>query len=370
MLDPVVQFFSRIFEAIGRGVGWLVSIILWPFVAMSRWYTRRGWIVRGVVGLAVLLFLGLNIYFFWVTQRWTNFNPNYVAAYELQNQKLMPGTQLPDAPNTCQPSAIVNVTAGLVDFNVNQNEWVPSMLFYKLGLFGVVPWKNTPFFDNKASFQLGVNQVVRRVSVELVDQLGRVRGTSQIDQNLQNARGNLAYDEESWYFGLDPFGFKTPTPSFYRTAAADLGRFNQSLGNCSATFDARADNLLQFIDRMASDIGSTSEILRSKMESSNAGWLDPRADDRFWFAYGQLYAYYGVLSATKADFGAVLVERNLTQIWDRTLEQLRASLNMQPMIVSNGAESSALMPSHLATLGFYLLRVRSNLVEIRSIIDR
>ncbi len=29
-----------------------------------------------------------------------------------------------------------------------------------------------------------------------------------------------------------------------------------------------------------------------------------------------------------------------------------------------------MMPSHLTALGFYILRVRSNLVEIRSVLDR
>jgi hypothetical protein len=40
------------------------------------------------------------------------------------------------------------------------------------------------------------------------------------------------------------------------------------------------------------------------------------------------------------------------------------------MIISNGNESGWLMPAHLATLGFYILRVRSNLVEIRLVLDR
>ena len=40
------------------------------------------------------------------------------------------------------------------------------------------------------------------------------------------------------------------------------------------------------------------------------------------------------------------------------------------MIVSNGREDGWLMPTHLTTIGFYILRARSNLVEIRSILDR
>jgi hypothetical protein len=95
-----------------------------------------------------------------------------------------------------------------------------------------------------------------------------------------------------------------------------------------------------------------------------------RADDRFWFAYGQLYAYYGILVAAHSDFAAIITERNLTQIWDRMEEQLRSALDMQPAIISNGNESSFIFPSHLATMGFYLLRVRSQLIEVRAILDR
>jgi hypothetical protein len=51
-------------------------------------------------------------------------------------------------------------------------------------------------------------------------------------------------------------------------------------------------------------------------------------------------------------------------------EQLRAALDMQPAIISNGNESSFLFPSHLANMGFHLLRVRSQLIEIRSVLDR
>ena len=82
------------------------------------------------------------------------------------------------------------------------------MILYKLGLFGI-DWDHTPFFDNKASFQRGVNQALRRTAIELVDSLGRIRGTSQVDSNLQGARGNMQFDEFTWYFGLSPFGPKT-----------------------------------------------------------------------------------------------------------------------------------------------------------------
>ncbi|MFZ2101292.1 MAG: DUF2333 family protein, partial [Oricola sp.] len=397
MLDPIIAFFTRVFEYLGRAVGHLIAWLLWPFLALGRWYTRKGWILKTVVGGLIVGLIAFYGYFIFQTQYWANFDPDYPKGYSFAKTATLAGDPLPagsattqvatetnTAPETnaasagsvalgsqqtaqagapagggaCHSSDIVTVAADLVDFNVNQNRWISSMLASKLGFFGI-PWKNTPFLDNKAAFQLGINQVLRRTTTELVDTLGRVRGTSQIDQNLQDARTALAYPEDTWY--ISTRGPVQATPSRYRQALGHLRAFNEDLGACQASFDARADNMMQFLDRVAGDIGSTSDILRSRIEQSNAGWFDPRADDRFWFAYGQLYAYYGVLQGARSDFAAIIQERNLAALWDRMQEQLRSALNMQPLIVSNGQEASFIFPSHLATMGFYLLRVRSNL---------
>ncbi|RWM21007.1 MAG: DUF2333 family protein [Mesorhizobium sp.] len=380
MLDPIVNFFTRIFQWIGRGIGFAVGVILWPFIWAGHWYTQRGWILKAVLGLALLVLIGLYGYFIWNTQVWSNFNPAYAEAYNFtQPAGTTPAQPAPSATGetagvegevkTCTNSAIVQVAADLIDFNVNENAWISSMILYKLGFFGM-DWDRTPFLDNKASFQRGVNQAIRRTAVELVDTLGRVRGTSQIDQNLQDARGAITFDEETWYFGLRPFGPKTPTPSFYRTAANSLRAFNDRLMKCEVVFNARADNLMQFVDRIASDIGSTSDMIRDRSQNFNSGWFDTRADDRFWFAYGQLYGYYGILTAAHHDFQQILDNRGLTPLWNSVEGQLKAALAIQPLIISNGREDGWIMPTHLTTMGFYVLRVRSNLVEVRSVLDR
>ncbi|MGO6902478.1 DUF2333 family protein, partial [Rhizobium ruizarguesonis] len=337
---------------------------------------RRSWMIRLPVIAFVALLVALYGYFFWQTQVWTNFNPAFVDQYRLSERKVAAGQDVPvaegaaaTAPKTCQRSAIVDVAADLTDFDVNQNAWISSMLLYKMGFFGI-DWDHTPFLDNKASFQRGVNQAVRRTSAELVDTLGRVRGTSGINNDLQSARGNLQFDENSWYFGLNPFGPKTPTPSYYRSAIGSLRKFNTDLALCNVIFDGRADNLMQFIDRIANDLGGTSDMLAERSENHNRGWFDTRADDRFWFAYGQLYGYYAIMAAAQADFSQVVAERNLGTIWGGTMRQFQAALRIQPAIISNGRVDGLIMPSHLATMGFYILRVRSNLVEIRSVLDR
>ncbi|ANH04894.1 MULTISPECIES: DUF2333 family protein [Shinella] len=382
MLDPIVAFFQRIFAAIGRGIGLVIAWVLWPFLTVANWYRARGWIIKGPIGIGLVLLVGFYAYFIWQTQMWSGFSPDYVNSYNLAQRKQDAGSAssgqatTPAAgevaepePKTCVRSAIVDVTADLIDYNVNQNAWISSMLLYKLGLFGL-DWDRTPWFDNKASFQRGINQAVRRTAVELVDSLGRVRGTSGINADLQRARGNIQFDEETWYFGSDSLLPKTPTPTYYRTAMADLRKFNAALEACEAIFDGRSDNLIEFLDRIANDIGSTSAIIRERSEFHNGGWFDTRADDRYWFAYGQLYGYYGILSAAGADFDAVIKLRGIEPIWTESIKQLRSALNIQPAIISNGREDGWIMPTHLATMGFYVLRVRSNLVEMRDVLAR
>jgi hypothetical protein len=292
MLDPIVDFFTRVFQWIGRGIGFVIGILLWPFMWFGRWYTERGWILKTVLGAIIAGIIIAYGYFFYVTQFWTNFDPDYpgqvLADAPPQSASLLAGERIQTAQVTgtqggettatepaapapaapaqpaCKPSEIADMSAFLVDFNVNQNAWISSMLVSKLGLFSI-PWRNTPWFDNKAAFQLGINQVMRRTTTELVDTLGRARGTSRIDQNLQNARTALAWDEDAWYVGVR--GPTRPTPSVYRDAIESLNAFNASLQQCQATFDARADNLMQFLDRIAGDMGSTSDILRGQIEA-------------------------------------------------------------------------------------------------------
>ena len=167
MLDPVIEFFERIFNAIGRGIGVVISMLLWPFVAVGRWYRGRNWIIRVPILLILLVLLVGYGHFIWVAERWVNWNPDYPDSYDMDGRTVTVGEPVNASdPNTCAPSQIVLVTRDLIDFNVNQNTWVPSHPLSKAGLFGI-DWKNTPFLDNKAAFQLGINTVIRRTTIEL-----------------------------------------------------------------------------------------------------------------------------------------------------------------------------------------------------------
>ena len=92
--------------------------------------------------------------------------------------------------------------------------------------------------------------------------------------------------------------------SQYRQAVEALKSYNHRLASGEATYDRRADNLIAFLDRVSSDLGSASAALDDRTLQSNAGYFDFRADDVFYNIKGRLYGYSLILrdvgSATSA----------------------------------------------------------------------
>jgi hypothetical protein len=138
MLDLIASFPSRALRLIGRH---------FLAVRMGGALVRATWLaLKMVIGAMLLTVIGLYGFFFWNTQRWAKFNPDYVAAYHLPAIGGLTGhPALPEASiigtseatgtgegATCRRSVIVDMTADLIDFNVNQNEWISSMILYKL----------------------------------------------------------------------------------------------------------------------------------------------------------------------------------------------------------------------------------------------
>jgi hypothetical protein len=378
MLDPFFEWMGRLFTALGAAIRGLIRAIVAPFSAAWAAYRRSSTVLRYVIAALILPWIVFYAWFLWHAAWIRDLDIHYADALDQRRPSVAAGEQVAmeggeSTTRTCAPSAIVDATAHIIDFNVNTNQWISSNPFYKAGLFWVVDWDDTYFLDNKAAFQRGAHQAAARTAVELADVLGRVRGTSAIDPDLKIAKGNIQFNQYTWWFNpfdAQPFGPTTPSPTYYRNALDSLHDYNVRLTACEATFDARTDNLLQFLDRIAKDIGSTSATIKDRAEQYDSGWFDGRADDIFMYARGQLYAYYGILRAARADFADVVDKRELDDIWDLMDAHLQSAIALDPTVVSNGKEDGWVMPTHLTTIGFYILRARSNLVEIRSVIDR
>jgi hypothetical protein len=183
-------------------------------------------------------------------------------------------------------SKAVAMTIGLIDREVNETTWAPNKPF---------PFPSS-LLDNMPSFQLGLMYAISRFAIDLTDSLGRTRGSSQVDADLDKASGLLKYDGTIWVW--EPSISLMPTAraeSQYNAATRALENYNRRLGSGQATLDRRADNLINFLDRIAADLGSTSALLADQSEDSGLGWFDSKADDIFYNTKGRLYGYYKIL---------------------------------------------------------------------------
>lgn len=265
------------------------------------------------------------------------------------------------APRNVVPgeSRAVAAAADLVDREVNVKTWAPMMPFF------------TPagILDNMPNFQRGEMAALGRFSTELMDQVGRVRGTSQVDRDLEQARGFLNEQPNIWIWQPSVSLWPSATSAQkYRAGRERLMAYNKRLASGQAVFERRADNLQALIDRIANDEGSDSAVIDQHIVESAGDLFDLRADDIFYFNKGRLYANYMLLRELGLDFEAVIRERNLTTAWNGTVETFRIAAALSPWIVWNGYPDGLFIPNHLTAQGFYLLRARVQLRELSAIL--
>jgi hypothetical protein len=255
-------------------------------------------------------------------------------------------------------SLAIAVAAALIERETDTNRWTANDPFFLPGAA----------LDNMPNFQQGIVYALSRFAIEMSDQIGRIRGSSRVDADLDNAAGRLKYPGNIWYFDFATSLAPTSTSEEqYRTARRALLRYNERLAAGEARFERRADNLQATLERIGSDLGSQSAGLDHAIGAS--GWLfDFQADDVFYQSKGRLYAYYQLLAAFSEDFSRVIADRELGPAWAQMLASMRHAAELDPLIIVNGAPDGQLLPSHLAAQGFYLLRARTQLKEIANIL--
>lgn len=236
---------------------------------------------------------------------------------------------------------------------------------------------NDPFFlpgsvlDNMPNFQQGMVYALSRFGSALAEQLARSRGTSAVDPDADRAAGLLRYPGNVWVFNPSTSLAPTATSeSQYRAAVRALRAYNERVAAGTADFDARADNLIDTLERFVNDMGSMSAVIDTHLREHAGFPISFSADDIFYQTKGRLYAYYMLLKALGEDFRTVISERNLGEVWTNMLESARAAAVQQPWVVLNGGVDSQFVPSHLASQGFLLLRLRTQLREVATVLQK
>lgn len=301
--------------------------------------TWRFWVIFGLVAFVVLLWPLLAI-----------------LISQINDQTDM-AVSTPDGG-----SASVAITIALVGREVNKTGWVPNAPVF-------MP---AAMLNNMPNFQIGLIKALGRFSFELEDQLGRERGSSAADPDLETARARLQYEPTVWIFKPGTLWPTAPAEGQYRDAIKALKSYNARLAAGNATFDTRPDNLMAVLDRIALDIGAMSAELDAQIENRHKtlGLLDFKADKVFYRVKGGSYAYFMVLQGLRSDFSAVIEDRQAARLYDEMLAELRIVASMAPLVVNNGTVSGQAFPNHLANQGFYLLRARTKMREITDILRK
>ena len=256
-------------------------------------------------------------------------------------------------------SHAVAVVSALIEREVNTHGWVMNDPFFK----------PSSLLDNMPNFQQGMFAAFARFAIELRDQIGRTRGSSTVDRDLNDAAGLLPYPGDVWIFNFSTSLFPTASAEQqYMKAQRALDSYNRRLASGEAVFDRRSDNLLATLDRIALDVGASSAAIDNHITEYSGDWLDFQADDLFYNMKGQTYGYAMILTALREDFTDIIAARDVTNIYDQMLASFRAVAALDPLVVTNNELDDQFIPNHLAAQGFYLLRARTQLREITNIL--
>ncbi|HEX2582123.1 MAG TPA: DUF2333 family protein [Dongiaceae bacterium] len=257
-------------------------------------------------------------------------------------------------------SQAVGIATALIDREINQHSWVSSDPFFLPGYI----------LDNMPNFQQGLMSALARFTLELTDQIGRTRGSSRADPDADQAAGLLKYPANVFLWNTNVSLLPTASSEAqYRAALGALRRYNLRVSQGQAVFERRADNLRGALERIAADLGSSSALLEQRINEHAGDWWDFQADDIFYNVKGRMYAYGLLLRGLGEDYKAIIETKEMRAAWDQTVDSLLRGAAVHPLIVVNGATGAFLTPNHLANLGFFLLRARTQLREITAILQ-
>jgi hypothetical protein len=254
-------------------------------------------------------------------------------------------------------SHAVNMVAGLIERETVTHRWTPNdPLFYP-----------TAYLDNMPNFQRGLIRAISRFTIEMEDQVGRLRGSSAIDPDLERAAGLLQFPTDVWIFDFQQSLLPVqPADTQYIAAMRALTAYNERVAAGQAVFEARADTLAMTVRRISGELGSRAALVDAHVRRDRFV-IDPVADDIFYFNKGMAYGYYLTLRELGRDFDQLIAAQGLTAVWEQTLASLRQASQLRPLVVMTGQGDSSFFANHLHMQGFYLKRALIQLDEVANV---
>ena len=256
----------------------------------------------------------------------------------------------------------VAVAADLIDREINTHRWVANDPFFMPG----------SLLDNMPNFQQGI--IAGAVALR-----DRARRPDRPHPRLEPDRSATwtpppaccRYPGTVWIFDLaTSFAPTASSESQYRRAMAALRDYNQRLAEGQAMFETRADNLQATLDRIAADIGSSSAALDQQHRRARGLLAGFRRRRPVLRQQGPPLRLLPAAARARRSTSPRCIRRARpgrrldARCWTASAPPRRSS----PGSSSTATPDSQLLPSHLASQGFFLLRARTQLREITNIL--
>lgn len=243
------------------------------------------------------------------------------------------------------------------------------------------------FLDNIPSWEFGVLEMVRDMSLIMRKEFSRSQSQSMENQHLKNAHPQLNIDHTSWAIPSAESEYNKAIKELYlyRTALADPNSQN-------AQFYARADNLTDWLKEVEKRLGSYSQRLsasvgREQLNTDLAGDANAlqstssasnlalktswwKLDNEFYEARGACWALLHFLKAVEIDFNDVLEDKNAKVSLQQIIRELEASQQMvwSPMIL-NG-DGFGLLANHSLVMANYISRANAALIDLNKLLSQ
>ena len=239
--------------------------------------------------------------------------------------------------------------------------------------------------DNVPNWEFGVLTATRDLAREMRNKFSRAQSQSEEDIDLKEADPLFSSPSDRWLL--------PSSEGQYRKAIDHIDGYFVRIGKNDpngAQFQARADNLADYLDLVSTRLGSLSQRLSAsvgQLRLEGDAPVDPNApknatgqqivktpwtkiDDVFYESRGYTWALLEQLQAIQVDFAPTLQRKNAVISLKQVIRELEES--QKPVwspVILNGSPFG-FFANHSLVMANYVSRANAAIIDLKSLLDR
>ena len=227
--------------------------------------------------------------------------------------------------------------------------------------------------DNMPNWEYGALIALRDSATALRNNFARAQTQSREDQDLAKAEPFFYFDHKSWQL--------PSSESEYEKGIEYLHGYRDRIMKHDANFYSRADNLRQYLEVLATRLGSLSNRLSAaagdnkqmsmedrKLVTMQTPWM--QIDDVFFEARGYTWSALHTLRAIEFDFRDILGNKTAMVSLKQIIHELEDGQQpyLSPVILNGNG--FGMFANYSLTLANYIARANAATLDLRSLLQQ